>query len=135
MKSNKLVFSFPPRTVEEPVTYHLIKDYDLKINILRASIDPGKRGRMVVELTGTETQLNSAYNYLERQGVNLEPLAEEIRHDEERCTSCTACLPACPTAALSVDRDSWLVSFEAQKCIVCLSCINVCPYKAMEVKQ
>jgi ferredoxin len=133
MKKTKVVLSFPPEKVEEPITYHLIKDYGLTVNILRATIDPGKQGRMMVELSGEESQLSLAFNYLETAGVNLEALSEEIQHLEERCTSCTACVPICPTGALNVDRKSWKVSFEAEKCVLCHSCVDVCIYKAVEV--
>ena len=133
MKKTRVVFSFPPSNVEEPVTYRLIKDYDLVVNILRASIDPGKQGRMVVELSGEESQLSLAFNYLEKLGVSIEPLSQEIQHLEERCTGCTACVPICPTGALGVDRKSWKVSYDPEKCVVCLSCVDVCIYKAVEV--
>ena len=133
MSKKRIVLSFPPETVEEPITYHLIKDYDLKVNILRASIDPGKQGRMVVELSGGETQLSNGFSYMENLGVKIEPLAREIQHKEERCTSCTACVPICPTAALDVDRESWLVSYDAEKCVVCCSCVDVCIYNAIEI--
>ena len=129
----KIVLSFPPSSVEEPITYHLITDYGLMVNILRATIDPGKQGRMVVELSGSESQLSLGMNYLENKGVQIEPLAEEIRHLEERCTSCTACVPICPTGALDVDRESWIVSYDPEKCVVCLSCVDVCIYHAMEI--
>jgi ferredoxin len=133
MKKTKVVLSFPPSNVEEPVTYRLIKDYGLVVNILRASIDPGKQGRMVVELSGEESQLSLAFNYLEKLGVSIEPLSQEIQHLEERCTGCTACVPICPTGALDVDRESWKVSYDPEKCVVCLSCVDVCIYKAVEV--
>lgn len=133
MKSIKVVLLFPPSKVEEPIIYHLVKDYDLMVNILRATIDPHKQGRMVVELSGKENHVSRGCNYLERMEVKVEPLAEEIRHLEERCTSCTACVPICPTAALDVDRETWIVKYDAQKCVVCLSCLDVCPYRAMEV--
>jgi len=133
MKKTKVVLSFPPSNVEEPVTYRLIKDYGLVVNILRASIDPGKQGRMVVELSGEESQLALAFNYLEKLGVSIEPLSQEIQHLEERCTGCTACVPICPTGALDVDRESWKVSYDPEKCVVCLSCVDVCIYKAVEV--
>jgi Fe-S-cluster-containing dehydrogenase component len=133
MNKTKLVLSFPPSAVEEPITYHLIKDYGLKVNILRATIDPHKQGRMVVELTGDNSKLSRGLNYLERTGVVVEPLAQEIKHLEERCTSCTACVPICPTSALDVNRESWIVSYDAEKCVACLSCVDVCPYKAMEI--
>ncbi len=133
MKKTKVVLSFPPSNVEEPVTYRLIKDYDLVVNILRASIDPGKQGRMVVELSGEESQLSLAFNYLDKLGVSIEPLSQEIQHLEDRCTGCTACVPICPTGALDVDRQSWKVSYDPEKCVVCLSCVDVCIYKAVEV--
>ena len=80
MKKMKLVFIFPENIVEEPVTYNLISDYGVRVNILRASIDPGKQGRMVVELSGEEIPLSQGLNYLERVGVQVTPLAQEIRH-------------------------------------------------------
>ncbi len=92
MKQTKLVFIFPEDTVEEPVTYNLIADYGVRVNILRASIDPGKQGRMVVELGGEEIQISQALNYLESLGVVVTPLAQKIRHLEDRCTGCTACV-------------------------------------------
>ena len=135
MKRMKVVLIFPENIVEEPITYHLIADYGVQVNILRASIDPGKQGMMVVELGGSEEQILSGLEYLNHVGVQVDSLADEIRRLEERCTSCTACLPHCPTQALDVDRESWYVSFEPEKCIVCLSCVEVCIYRAMDIKE
>lgn len=133
MSKTRVVFLFPQELVEEPVTYRLIKEYGLMVNILRASIDPHKQGRMVVELSGDDNQLGAGFNYLENTGVIVEPLAEEIKHLEDRCVSCTACVPVCPTGALDVEREKWQVSFDADKCVVCLSCVDVCPYRAVEI--
>ena len=131
MNRKKVVLSFPPESVEDPIIYHLIRDHGLKVNILRASIDPGKQGRMVVELTGDGKQLSTGANYLENNGVSIEPLTEEIRHMEDLCVSCTACVPVCPTGALDVNRDTWVVSHDTDRCVVCLSCVDVCPYRAV----
>ena len=133
MKKTRSVLLFPPNTVEEPITYHLIKDYNLKVNILRASIDPGKQGRMVVELSGKKEQLSLGFDYLKQQGVKVEPFAREIQRIEDRCVSCTACTPICPTGALRVDKESRLVSYEPDACIVCCSCVDVCIYNAIEI--
>jgi ferredoxin len=129
----KVVLSFPPSLVEEPVTYHLVKDYELMINILRARVDPGKKGRLVLELMGDQNQISRGLNYLERIGVTLEPLTDEIQHLQARCTHCTACVPICPTGALDVDRTTMLVVFDSEKCVLCGSCVSVCPYRAMEM--
>ena len=133
MKKTRVVLSFPPSRVEDPIIYHLIKDHSLMVNILRATIDPGKQGRMVVELSGEEKEISAGLNYIESMDVTVEPLGDEIKHLQERCTSCTACVPICPTGALDVDRKSWSVSYDSAKCVLCLSCIEACPYKAMEV--
>lgn len=135
MKKMRVVLTFPEDTVEEPITYNLITEYGVHINILRASINPGKQGKMIVELGGEESQLSGGLKYLEEHGVQMEPLAQEIQHLTDRCASCTSCVPHCPTQALDVDRQTWTVSFDAEKCIVCLSCIEVCIYKAMTVKE
>lgn len=135
MKRMKVVLNFPEDIVEDPITYNLISDYSIQVNILRASISPGKQGMMVVELGGEENQISQGLDYLERVGVQVEPLAQEIRHLEDRCTSCTSCVPHCPTQALDVDRQSWHVTFEPEKCIICLSCLETCIYRAMSVKE
>ncbi len=43
-----------------------------------------------------------------------------------------ACLAVCPTEALDVDRESWLVSFDPGKCVACELCIPACPPHAMQ---
>ncbi len=131
MNKKKVVLTFPPESVEDPIIFNLIRDHGLKVNILRASIDPGKQGRMAVELSGEESQFSSASEYLNRKGIDMEPLTEEIRHKEDLCLSCTACVPICPTGALTVDREAWIVSYNADKCVVCLSCMDACPYGAI----
>ena len=133
MAKKRVVLSFPPHTVEEPITYHLIKDYGLMVNILRATIDPGKRGRMVVELSGEKDTLSQGLEYLEKMEVTVESLTREVKYDEDRCMSCTACVPVCPTNALDVDRSSWQVAYDAEKCVVCLSCVEACPYRAVKI--
>ena len=133
MKKIKVVLRFSEDRAETPVTYHLIADYGVQVNILRASIDPGKKGQMVVEISGEDSNVTRGLNYLESLGIQVENLGEEIRRLEEYCTSCTACIPHCPTNALAVDRQSWQVSFDAGKCVVCLSCLDVCIYNAMSV--
>jgi NAD-dependent dihydropyrimidine dehydrogenase PreA subunit len=135
MKQMKLVFIFPENIVEEPITYNLISDYGVRVNILRAIIDPGKQGQMVVELSGEEIQISQALNYLESVGVLVTSLAQKVQHLEDRCTGCTSCVPHCPTQALDVDRESWNVSYDPEKCIVCFSCLETCIYNAMSVEE
>jgi NAD-dependent dihydropyrimidine dehydrogenase PreA subunit len=133
MKKIRVVLSFPPSRVEDPVIYHLIKDHGLMVNILRATIDPGKQGRMVVEMSGEETEVSAGLNYLEGMEVKVEPLAEEIMHLQER-HELYRLRASLPDRALDVNRRNWFVSYDSSKCVVCLSCIEACPYKAMEIR-
>jgi NAD-dependent dihydropyrimidine dehydrogenase PreA subunit len=135
MISRKIVLKFSEDIVEKPITYHLITDYGVKVNILRASIDPGKQGKMCLEVSGIKGQIEKGIGYLERSGVAVYSLEKEIQHQEDMCTSCTSCIPHCPTGALSVNRKTWQVSFEAEKCILCLSCEDACIYRAIRLNE
>jgi len=134
MLSQKLVLTFPPSVVREPVTYHLVKDFDLVVNILRANISPDEAGHMVVELSGRREQLRKGRSYLAKSKVEVQPLAKDVRWIEERCVHCTACVAICPTNALEVNRETMMVSFDNEKCIGCQLCIPVCSYGAMEIQ-
>ena len=134
MPSEKLVLRFPPQLVSRPITYHLVKDHNLRVSILRASISPDEAGQMVVELDGSHDDLESGRKFLESIGVTWQPLSKDVTWREERCTHCTACISVCPSEALTVDRKTMKVSFDGDKCIGCELCIPVCGYKAMEIQ-
>ncbi len=133
MQKKRVVLSFPPHMIDQAVTYKLIKEYDLMINILRARITPREQGRLVLEITGKKPALDAGIEYLKEVGVEIQPLAQEIKWREERCTHCTACISICPTKALDVNRGEMSVSFKREKCIACELCIPVCPYRAIEI--
>ncbi len=133
MVKRRLVLTFPPKLVEEPITYRLIKDYDLVVNILRAKISPEEEGRLMIELSGEKGALKRGMDYLNGLNVNIQPLARDIRWLEKKCTHCTVCVSLCPTEAIVVDRNSMEISFNKDKCIVCGACIPACPYKAIEI--
>ena len=133
MSKRKVVLSFPPQLIDQPITYRLIRDYNLVVNILRARINPNEWGRMVVELSGDGGNLEDGLKFLAETGVVVEPLEKEVQWLEERCIQCTACIAPCPTHALRVDRSSMTVSFDQELCIACELCLNVCAYRAIEM--
>ena len=134
IECEKLVLTFPPRLVQEPITYHLVKDHGLMVNILRASISPDEAGHMVVALEGTREQLDDGRRYMEGTGISWQPLSKDVCWREDRCTHCAACVSACPSGALHLDRSTMKVSFDSDKCIGCELCIPVCMYGAMEIQ-
>ena len=113
MPKKKLVLNFPPHLIGQAITYRLITDYGLVVNILRARITPQEWGSMVLELGDGNDRLDEAVAFLTELGVGVEPLSKEVRWHEERCIHCTACTGPCPTQALAVaDRNSMTVSFD-----------------------
>jgi ferredoxin len=134
MIKKRLVLTFPPTLVDQPITYHLVKDYDLMVNILRGVVTPNEQGRLVVELTGKKKSLEQGIKYIKGLGVEVESLAHDIKRYDEKCIRCTACIPNCPTNALDVDRSTMEVTFIKDRCILCELCVTVCPYKAMEIQ-
>jgi ferredoxin len=132
MAKKKVILSFPPRLISEPITYHLVRDYDLQVNILRALVRPRERGRMVVEMVGEKPNLDKAFEYMDEQGIEVAAVVQEMRHYPERCVHCTACVAQCPTEALTVDSTTRRLIFDGSHCILCESCIPACSYRAME---
>ncbi len=133
IQKRRIVLTFPKETVNQPITYHLVKDYDLMINILRAKVSPEEEGKLVIELSGRARDIKKAITYLKDLGVSIQPLAQDIKWLEDRCVHCTACISICPSGALSVDRKEMFVSFDSEKCILCTLCIPACPFKAIEI--
>jgi ferredoxin len=133
MSKKKVVLNFPPHLIDQPITYRLIAEQGLKVNILRARITPKEWGNMVVELNGDKAKVEAGLRFLADLGVEVELLSEEVRWREDRCIHCTACLAPCPTQALYVERGTMEVRFDREKCIACELCLNVCPYQAMEI--
>jgi len=133
MTSKKIVLHFTHRLVDQPIVYKLVKDFDLQFNILRANITPQQEGLMVLELSGKKENFNKGIEYLESCGVKIQPLSQDVRRNEAKCTDCGVCVPLCPTEALRVDPRSRKVIFEDKKCIACEACVKICPTRAMEV--
>jgi ferredoxin len=131
--SHRIVLHFPPAATDQPVIYRLSRDYGLVFNILRASITPEEEGLMVLELSGEEADYGRATEYLREMGVRLQPLVQDIRKNDERCVDCGACVGACPTNALVLERPSMKVIFSPEECVVCGECVPTCPVRAMEL--
>lgn len=132
MVKEKLILRFPSNLVEQPFIYHLVKDYDLMVNIIRADINPNKEGRLMLELSGEENSFWQALNWLQENGLQVMNLKQQIAWIEERCTHCGACSVFCPSGALVLNRSDMKIHFEEDKCVVCGLCIRACPARAME---
>jgi len=133
MISRKIVLHFPRRLVDRPLVYHLIKDYDLEFNILKAQVTPTEEGLMVLELKGKQEDYDRGIAYLKEAGVIIDSLSQNVARNELRCTHCGACITICPTGAFELDMVTRKTRFLEKKCIVCGLCIKGCPPRAMEL--
>jgi len=131
--SKRIVLHFPTRLVDRPIIYHLIKDYDLEFNILKAMITPEEEGLLIMELNGEQDNYDKGINYLTENGVRIQSLSQDITRNEQRCTHCGACVTICPTFAFEVNPVSRETTFHGEKCVACGVCIKACPPRAMEV--
>jgi len=131
--TKRVVLHFPKRLIDEPILYRLIKDFGLEFNILKASITPEAEGLMVVELKGERNNYDRGVQYLIDSGVKIQSLSQDVTRNEERCTSCGACLTVCPARCFEQEKNTLLVRFNNSKCIACGLCIKACPPRAMEL--
>ena len=107
---------FPQRLVERPIIYRLVKDYDLEFNILKASITPEQEGLLVLELKGEQKEYDKGINFLTNSGVKIQSLSQDVTRNEERCTSCGACVTVCPVNANRIE-DNGIVSTDPHRCV------------------
>jgi len=133
MIKRTVVLNFPKSVVKEPITYKLVKDFDLMFNILRAKIKPGEQGNLIIQLKGSQKNMEKAYDYITNIGIEWKALAKGIKWDEEKCIHCTACTSLCPTNSLYVDRETMKVVFDHDKCIACEICLSACSYNAISM--
>ncbi len=131
MARRRLDLTFPPRQATKPITYHLVKDFDLTPNILRAQIQPGQEGRMLVEVVGPREAIDAGVAFLEKEGVDVHPAASDICLDEDECVTCGLCTAVCKPGALTLDSESKALVFDKDKCVYCEACVVACPRRAI----
>ena len=133
MTSKRFVLTFPPDAMGEPITYNLIKKYDIMVNIVKADVSPGKIGHLVMEMTAPAKVLKAGMEYIRQHKVDCEPIEKKITCREDLCIHCGACTAVCFAGALIMDRNSAELIFEPAKCVVCELCLKACPLKLFSI--
>jgi len=127
------VLTFPPVATGEPITYNLIKKYDIMVNIVKADVSPGKIGHLVIEMTAPAKVLKEGMEYIRQQNVDCEPIDKKIRYKEDLCIHCGACSSVCFAGALIMDPKTAELAFDPEKCVVCELCLTSCPLKLFSI--
>jgi ferredoxin len=129
--TKKLMLFFPKCECEKPIIYHLVKDYNLVVNVYRAKVTPEEEGYLVLDVTGTEDDIERAMAFVKTFNVSINYSGKGVTRDENSCTHCGYCIPYCPTGALRIDdKMTREVIYCEADCIECLACIRVCPFNA-----
>ena len=129
----RVILRFKRNTIDKPVVYRLVKDFDLVFNILRANVSPKAESMMVMEIEGNDADFAKGMEYLKQSNIRIEPIEQDINRDEESCVHCGLCTSVCATEALDIDRKTMKVAFDYEKCVACELCVKICPVKAMHV--
>jgi len=129
--TKKLMLFFPKCECEKPIIYHLVKDHNLIVNVYRAKVTPEEEGYLVLDVTGTEDDIEKGMDFVRTFNVTINSTGKGVARDEERCTHCGQCVSHCPTGALRIeDQATREVVYNEADCIECLACIRVCPFGA-----
>lgn len=127
--TKKYYFFFPKCVTEMPIVYHLVKDYQLMINIFRAKVSPQEEGYLSLDITGTPENIQRGIDYILTFNVTISEMNKGVLWNKERCTHCGNCTAHCPTHALHIaDISSRRVDYRSEECIECMACLENCPY-------
>lgn len=72
-EQKRLWLMYPPRYITTPVIWQLGRKFDLITNVRQASITD-EIGLVCLEINGRRSEINSAIKWLEKLGINVEPI-------------------------------------------------------------
>lgn len=126
-----VLLNFPKEESGHAITYDLIVKFQLKINIIRASIDFNAQGFLLIELEGEKDRIQQGIAYAKEKSVDVSIIDSAIIINESKCVDCGACTAVCVVDALFLDENAKL-NFDKDKCLDCKLCVAACPTRAIE---
>ncbi len=133
MTKEKIKIYYSKDQLSRPITYELVKKFDVMFNILHADINYGSEGNLITEISGENKNVKDALNYLNEVGIVYKKYNKFIIRDEDECIDCGACTAVCPSGALTMNKQDEL-QFDKEKCLVCELCIKACPIGVIDVE-
>lgn len=77
MATKRVKLTFPPHLIKEPVLFTMAKKYDVIPNIRRARVTESV-GEIVLELEGSEKNLENGIQSLIDQGITVELIEGDV---------------------------------------------------------
>jgi ABC-type methionine transport system ATPase subunit len=77
MATMRIKLTFPQDLIKEPIIFTMAKKFDIMPNIRRAKVTESI-GEVVLELEGTEKNLEGGVAYLKERGVKVETVEGEL---------------------------------------------------------
>jgi ABC-type methionine transport system ATPase subunit len=67
----KLNLTFPSERVNQPVLAQVIKNFDVDVDVRRADVEANVGGYIMLQMSGTESQIDSAIAFMKTLGVGV----------------------------------------------------------------
>jgi hypothetical protein len=77
MAKRRVMFTFPPDLIKEPIIYNLGRNFKVVTNIRRADVSENK-GWVVLELEGEEQEIEKGITWVVGKGVRVDPVVGDI---------------------------------------------------------
>lgn len=77
MARMRVRLTFPPERIQEPIIYHLVKDFDIITNIRRADVK-SDHGWVALEMEADEAKLEQGIAWLKGKGVKVDPIEHDV---------------------------------------------------------
>ncbi len=77
MVRRRVMFTFPPDLIKEPIIYNLGHKFRVVTNIRRADVSENK-GWVVLELDGEEQDIEKGIDWVVGKGVRVDPVVGDI---------------------------------------------------------
>ena len=74
MTKRRVMFTFSPETITEPIIYNLGQQFRIITNIRQADL-AGDRGWIVLELDGEEQDIEAGIAWVISKGVRVDPVS------------------------------------------------------------
>ncbi len=77
MAKRRVMFTFPPDLIKEPIIYNLGHKFKVVTNIRRADVSENK-GWVVLELEGEDKEIDKGVAWVAGKGVRVDPIVGDI---------------------------------------------------------